>query len=167
MAKAEYFMNVYGERQMTLVSGQGCVVTEENGKEYIDFLAGVAVNTLGYNHPALTQAVCGQMRTLHHVSNHFYTDIQDRLCERLCKETGMAKAFLCSTGTEAIEGAIKLARRYSTKRKIICLEGGFHGRTLGALAATGTAKYQEPFAPMLPGFVHIPFGDLAALEAEA
>jgi len=169
MAKAEYFMNVYGARQMTLATGTGCIVTDENGKEYIDFLAGVAVNALGYGHPALVEAVCGQMRTLHHVSNHFYTDIQDRLCERLCKESGMSKAFLASSGTEAIEGAIKLARRRGegARTKIICLEGGFHGRTMGALAATGTVKYQAPFAPMPSGFAHVPFGDLEALEAAA
>ncbi|MCL2433734.1 MAG: acetylornithine/succinylornithine family transaminase, partial [Clostridia bacterium] len=160
------------QRQMTLASGNGCVVTDNNGMKYVDYLAGVAVNALGYNHPALVAAVTEQMQTLHHVSNHFYTDIQDRLCERLCGETGMAKAFLCNSGTEAIEGAIKLARKCGNseggkRHKIICLEGAFHGRSLGALAATGTVKYQEPFAPMLPGFAHVPFGDLAALEAEA
>jgi len=170
---AAVYMNTFGQRALTFTHGQGALLYDENGKEYIDFLAGIAVNALGYGHPHWVQAVADQAQKLAHVSNFFYNEPQTTLAERLTVACGMDKAFFCNSGAEANEGAIKLARRYGAthfekpRYKVISLSESFHGRTLASLAATGQQKYQAPFAPLPEGFVQVPRGDLRALADQA
>ena len=163
-----HFMGVFGTRQATLTHGEGCVVWDEDGKSYLDFVAGIAVNALGHAHPAWVEALAKQAATLGHVSNLYYTPVQAKLAADLTAATGCSKVFFGNSGAEANEGAIKLARRWGALNKpaatdIISLDGSFHGRTLGTLSATGQPKYQMPFQPLVPGFVQIPAGDVAAL----
>jgi len=166
-------MNVFGTPQRVLVRGAGCLVWDADGKEYLDLLGGIAVNALGHAHPFVTSVIASQLATLGHVSNFFTSPTQVALAEKLLElahAPAGSKVFFSNSGTEANEAAFKLARRNTgtgdTKRtKIIALEGAFHGRTMGALALTAKEAYRAPFEPLPGGVVHIPFGDVAALEA--
>ena len=165
-----YIINTYGQRKLALVRGEGARVWDAEGKEYLDFFAGIAVCNLGHCHPKVTEAICNQARTLVHVSNLYYIEPQVRLAELLSRHCFAEKWFFCNSGTEANEAAIKLARRYWTvkgtpKPGIITAEHSFHGRTLGAITATGQPKYHYGFEPLLPDVHYVPYSDIAALEA--
>jgi acetylornithine/N-succinyldiaminopimelate aminotransferase len=159
-------MNTFGPPKLTLVRGEGAHVWDDQGKEYVDLLGGIAVNALGHGHPALVGAVTDQLRTLGHISNFFTSPAQVELAERLVAllDAGPAKVFLTNSGTEANEAAFKLTRR-TGRTHVVAAEGGFHGRTMGALALTSKEAYRTPFAP-LPGEVtFVPYGDAEALAA--
>lgn len=159
-------MNTFGPPALALARGEGAHVWDTDGKEYVDLLAGIAVNALGHAHPALVEAVTTQLRTLGHVSNFFATEPQVSLAERLVGLLGWteARVFFSNSGAEANEAAFKLTRR-TGRTRIVAAEGSFHGRTMGALALTSKAAYREPFEP-LPGEVtFVPYDDVAALEA--
>lgn len=168
---SRYLMNTYSRLPLTLERGQGCLVYDAEGREYLDCVAGIAVNILGHAHPDIVEAITRQARQLIHTSNLFYTEPQTRLAERLVTHSFADKVFFCNSGTEANEAAIKLARRYSIKTfgpkriEILTMLNSFHGRTLASLTATGQPALQEGFGPMVPGFRYIPFNDLEALEA--
>ncbi|GAB2692951.1 acetylornithine transaminase [Nocardia thraciensis] len=159
-------MNNYGIPKVALERGAGAVVYDADGKRYLDFLGGIAVNSLGHAHPAILEAVCGQLGTLGHVSNLYASEPVIELAERLLAHfgNGSGKAFFCNSGTEANEAAFKIAR-LTGRRKIIACDEAFHGRTMGALALTGQASKRAPFEPMPPGVVHIPYGDSLALAS--
>jgi acetylornithine aminotransferase len=160
-------MNTFGPPQRVLVRGEGCYVWDADGNRYLDLLAGLAVNALGHAHPFLVSAVTAQLATLGHVSNFFATAPQVALAERLLDLLGApdgSRVFLTNSGTEANEAAFKLARR-TGRTGMVAAEGGFHGRTMGALALTHKPAYREPFEPLPGGVVHVPFGDVAALAA--
>ncbi|GAA1881525.1 acetylornithine transaminase [Pseudonocardia ailaonensis] len=159
-------MNNYGTPPLTLVRGEGAVVWDSEGREYVDLLAGIAVNSLGYAHPALVEAVTRQVSTLQHTTNLFINEPALQLAEKLTALIGQdsARALFCNSGAEANEAAFKIARR-TGRPTIIACEGAFHGRTMGSLALTGQPAKRTPFEPMPPGVEHIPFGDVAALEA--
>ena len=163
----QVFIGTYSRYPATMVKGAGCLLTDADGNEYLDFLAGIAVCGLGHCHPAVTAAICRQAGELVHVSNLYYTEAQTELAELLTANSFADRVFLVNSGAEANEAAIKLARiRAGEGRyRIISLAGSFHGRTLATVAATGQAKFQKGFEPMPEGFAHAPFGDLAALEA--
>ena len=161
----------YPERPLTLVRGVGCTVWDEDGNAYLDLVGGLAVNSLGYGHPAAVQALAEQAAVLGHVSNLFYSEPMVALAERLCELSGQDRAFFCNSGAEAVEAAIKLARRVGrarggpAKHRIVCVEGAFHGRTLATLAAGWSAAKREPFEPVPAGFEHVARNDLKALAA--
>jgi acetylornithine/N-succinyldiaminopimelate aminotransferase len=156
---------------MIVVHGRGSELWDAAGKRYLDLYAGIAVTTLGHAHPRLAAAIAEQAGRLIHVSNYFYNEPNVRLAERLTHLCGMDRAFFCNSGTEAIEAMLKLARRHfyargqESRYRIIAFENSFHGRTLGALAATGQPKYRDGFGP-LPGVTHVAYGDAAAVRAE-
>ncbi|BDE59486.1 acetylornithine transaminase [Prescottella equi] len=164
-------MNTYGVPRVALVRGEGAVVTDADGKRYLDLLAGIAVNILGHAHPAIVEAVTTQLSTLGHVSNLYASEPAVALAEYLLMQLGVGdnagsvtgRVFLCNSGTEANEAAFKLARA-TGRPKIIAAEKAFHGRTMGALALTGQPDKRAPFEPMPPGVEHIPYGDLKALD---
>lgn len=163
-------LGVFGTPQRVLVRGAGCLVWDADGKQYLDLLGGIAVNALGHAHPFVTSVISSQLATLGHVSNFFTSPTQVALAERLVQLAHApkgSKVFFANSGTEAVEAAFKLARRNSTasRTRILALEGGFHGRTMGALALTSKQAYREPFEPLPGGVEHLPFGDLDALEA--
>jgi acetylornithine/N-succinyldiaminopimelate aminotransferase len=167
-AKAS-LMDTYQRQPITLRSGNGVWVTAEDGREYLDLVAGIAVNVLGHNHPALHQAIAEQAGTLMHTSNLYYTAPQLELAELLIESAFPSRVFFCNSGAEANEGAIKLARKWGKLHRdgahvIVCAQGAFHGRTMGALAATANPRYRKQFEPLPKGFVHVPYDDLAALE---
>ncbi|WP_040807596.1 acetylornithine transaminase [Nocardia concava] len=159
-------MNNYGTPKVALVRGAGAVVYDADGKRYLDFLGGIAVNSLGHAHPAILAAVTQQLGTLGHVSNLYASEPVIELAERLLAHfgDGHGKAFFCNSGTEANEAAFKMAR-LTGKTKIIACEEAFHGRTMGALALTGQPSKRTPFEPMPAGVVHVPYGDAMALAA--
>jgi acetylornithine/N-succinyldiaminopimelate aminotransferase len=160
------FIGTYARYPAAMVKGAGCRLTDADGKEYLDFMAGIAVCSLGHGHPKVTEAICRQAAELVHVSNLYYTEPQIELAEMIIENTFGEKLFLCNSGAEANEAAIKLARIYSDegRYKIISLSGSFHGRTLATVAATGQPKFHDGFEPLPEGFLHAPFGDLQALE---
>ncbi|MDR8390423.1 aspartate aminotransferase family protein [Aliifodinibius sp. S!AR15-10] len=164
----QYYFNVFNRLPITLERGEGTRVWDEDGNEYIDFLAGIAVNSLGHNHPAVVKAIQEQSERLIHASNIFYYKKQAALIKKMAEVFDMDRIFLCNSGAEAVEGSIKLARRYAAKNgkngEIITMENGFHGRTIATISM-GMKKYQEGFDPMLGGFKEIPFNDIEALEA--
>jgi acetylornithine/N-succinyldiaminopimelate aminotransferase len=161
----------YPPRPLGLVRGEGCWVWDEDGNRYLDLIAGIAVVTLGHGHPAPTRALAEQAAVLGHVSNLYWTEPGIALAERLCALAGMQRAFFCNSGAEANEAAIKLMRRHgretggASKHRIVCLEGAFHGRTLGALQATWAQPKKIPFEPLPAGFEHVPRDDPEALTA--
>jgi len=160
-------MNNYGTPPLALVRGAGAEVWDADGRRYLDLLAGIAVNALGHAHPAVVAAVSGQVATLGHTSNLYMSERPIELAERLLDllgATGAGRVLLCSSGTEAVEAAFKIARR-TGRPKMIAAAGAFHGRTMGALALTGQPAKRTPFEPMPPGVTHVPFGDVAALDA--
>src|SRR5271157_4092004 len=165
-----YVFNTYTRTPIMLVEGKGCRVRDSKGREYLDFIAGLAACALGHGHAGLAEAICEQARKLIHVSNLFHIEPQIRLAQVLVENSFADKAFFCNSGAEANEGAIKLARKYFHDRgeherfQILTMEGSFHGRTLATLAATGQTKYRRGFEPEVQGFSHVPFGDIKALE---
>lgn len=161
------FIGTYLRYPAAMVSGSGCVLTDADGKEYLDFLSGIAVCSLGHCHPAVTEAVQAQVEKLVHVSNLYYTEPQTKLAELLVENSFGDKVFMANSGAEANEAAIKLARIASAqgRHEILTLTGSFHGRTLATVAATGQPKFHQGFEPLPPGFKHVEFGDLAALES--
>jgi acetylornithine aminotransferase len=163
-------MNTYGRQPVAFAYGEGCHLTDTNGKVYLDALAGIAVNTLGHNHPALTSALARQANRLIHVSNVYQIPEQEALATLLAERSGLTEAFFCNSGCEANEAAIKLARLYGRRRgvdrpRILVMEGAFHGRTLATLSATGNEKVQKGFEPLVDGFVRVPYNDLDAIRA--
>jgi acetylornithine aminotransferase/acetylornithine/N-succinyldiaminopimelate aminotransferase len=160
------FIGTYSRFPAAMVKGRGCRLWDDDGREYLDFLAGIAVCSLGHCHPAVTEAVCRQAGELMHVSNLFHTKPQIRLAELLCAHTFADRVFMANSGAEANEAAIKLARIHSGpgRYEIISLSGSFHGRTLATVAATGQPKFHEGFEPLPEGFIHADFGDPAELE---
>ncbi len=164
---AAALMPTYGTPSRVLVRGEGCRVWDEDGRAYLDLLAGIAVNTLGHAHPAIVQAVSRQLATLGHVSNFFTTPAQVELAERLLALLGApegSRVFFANSGAEANEAAFKLSRR-TGRTTVVAAVGGFHGRTMGALALTGKAAAREGFEPLPGGVVHVPYGDPEALRA--
>ena len=160
-------LGVFGTPRAVLTHGEGCYVWDADGARYLDLLAGIAVNVLGHAHPALVAAVSAQAARLVHVSNFFTTSAQVELAERLLEVAGApsgSAVFFANSGTEAVEAAVKLSRR-TGRTRIVAAEGGFHGRTTGALALTHKPAYREPFEPLLPDVTHVPYGDEAALRA--
>jgi len=167
----EYVMSTYGRFPLALVRGEGSRVWDAEGREYLDFVAGIATCTLGHAHPALVEAVTNQIKTLHHVSNLYYIPQQGQLAQWLVEHSCADKVFFCNSGAEANEGAIKLARKYAhtvlgiQEPVIITAHASFHGRTLATITATGQPKYQQNFDPLMPGFQYVPYNDIPALEA--
>lgn len=160
-------MDNYGVPRVALVRGEGAVLTDADGKQYLDLLAGIAVNILGHAHPAVIEAVTGQLSTLGHTSNLYATEPGIALAEQLLAHLGAGatgRVFLCNSGTEANEAAFKIAR-LTGRPNIVAAEKSFHGRTMGALALTGQPDKRTPFEPMPAGVQHVPYGDVAALEA--
>ncbi|QNG18663.1 acetylornithine transaminase [Rhodococcus triatomae] len=158
-------MDNYGVPKVALARGEGAVLTDVDGRNYLDLLGGIAVNILGHGHPAVVEAVTRQLATLGHVSNLYASEPVVTLAERLLALLGApGRAFFCNSGTEANEAAFKLAR-LTGRPKIIAAQNAFHGRTMGALALTGQPDKRVPFEPMPPGVEHVPYGDVAALEA--
>lgn len=165
-----YYMPVFARYPLVLTHGEGPYVYDADGKKYIDYLGGIAVNVLGHAHPALVKAISEQAGRMIHCSNLYYTEAQAVLAEKLVKLSGLGKTFLANSGAEANEGAIKLARKYTTqndpeKNEIITAWHSFHGRTLATLTATAQPKYQQGFGPLPQGFKYATYNDLAALEA--
>jgi acetylornithine aminotransferase len=164
-------MKTYGRYPIVPVRGAGCRLWDADGKEYLDFLAGVAVNNLGHCHPKVVQAIQEQAARLIHCSNYYHIPSQIELAELLCSHSFADRAFFCNSGAEANEAAIKLARKYSRETygperfTIITAAESFHGRTMATVSATGQAKVQRFFDPLLHGFAHVPFNDAAAIEA--
>ena len=157
--------NNYGKPAITLVKGKGIVVTDADGKSYLDFLGGIATSILGHAHPAIVKAVTKQVSTLSHVSNFYAHPNAIALAEKLTKMTGdkNAKVFFCQSGAEANEAALKLSRR-TGKVRIVAAQGAFHGRTMGALSLTGQPSKREPFLPLIKGVKHVPYGDIDAMR---
>ena len=169
--KAEnYVLSTYNRFPISLVKGEGSYVWDADGKEYVDFVSGIAVCALGHSNPSLVKAITEQAQQLWHISNLYYNEPQVLLAEKLISLTGLGKVFFCNSGAEANEAAIKLVRKYfyrhneAGRNEIISFNKSFHGRTMGALAATGQAKYHEGFAPMVAGFAYADYNDLSSVE---
>lgn len=167
---SKYYMPVFSRYPLVLSHGEGPYVYDTEGKRYIDFLAGIAVNVLGHAHPVLVKAICEQANRLIHCSNLYYTEPQVRLIEKLAYLSGLDRVFIANSGAEANEGAMKLARKYGKmknpdKFEIVTAEHSFHGRTLATLTATGQPKYREGYEPLPGGFQYVPFNDKKALAA--
>ncbi len=171
-AESRLLLPTYDRKRVLFRRGQGCYLYDERGRRYLDLLTGIGVNALGYNHPAIRRTLREQAVRLVHVSNLFYHDYQAALAERLTRLSGLDRAFFCNSGSEAMEGALKLARAYARLQgkkgrpawRVLAMDNSFHGRTFGALAATGTRKYREPFEPLMPGVRFVAFNDVADLE---
>lgn len=166
----KYYLPVFGRYQMVMDHGQGCRVWDNEGNEYIDAFAGIAVNSLGYNHPVLVKAIAEQATKVMHCSNLYYTEIQAKALRLVAEATGMDRIFFANCGAEGNEGAMKLARKHGvakspTKYKIISADESFHGRTFDTLAATGHDYYHVGYGPLSPGHVLVPYADIEALEA--
>ncbi len=166
----KYLMQTGRRLPVTFVRGQGCLVYDDAGREYLDLVAGIAVNLLGHSHPEVAAAVAGQAKTLIHTSNLYYTQPQVELARRLVELSFPSRVFLCNSGAEANEAAIKIARKWGARNRsgafqIITTLGSFHGRTLATVTAGGQPKYSDPFKPLPDGFVHVPYNDLEAIKA--
>ena len=167
----ESVMATYGRFPLALERGQGSQVWDTNGKEYLDFVAGIATCTLGHAHPVMIETATQQMQKLHHVSNLYYIPEQGELAKWLVEHSCADRVFFCNSGAEANEGAIKLARKYAhtvlgiKQPVILTAHASFHGRTLATITATGQPKYQQNFDPLMPGFQYVPYNDIAAIEA--
>lgn len=164
-------MNTYGRFDVIFEKGKGTKVYDVNGKEYLDFVAGVAVNCLGHSHPAIAKTLAAQGEKLMHISNLYWNTEQIALAEKLVSHSDHHQVFFCNSGTEAVETALKLARKCgklkggSSKNQIIYMNNSFHGRTMGALAVTGQEKYQKDFMPLMTGLKSVPFNDIEKLKA--
>lgn len=162
---SQYIMNTYNRYPICFVKGKGCYLEDDKGKQYLDLVAGIAVNNLGYAHPKVIQAINEQAEELVHISNLYWSKPQIELAKRLCEASNLDKVFFCNSGAEANESAIKLARKWGGNRKhIISLKKSFHGRTMGALTATGQEKYQKSFMPLIEGFSYVDANDLDMLK---
>ncbi len=168
-------LHTYDRVPVVFARGRGVYLYDTDGRRYLDFLSGIGVNALGHGHPALRKAIARQAGKVVHLSNLFYHPLQAELAARLTAISGLDRAFFCNSGTEAWEGALKLARSYArlTARnghrprwRVLALEGSFHGRTLGSLATTGQPKYRDPFAPLVPGVEFVRFNDVADLKSK-
>ncbi len=159
-------MNTYNRFDVEFIKGKGTILYDNKGYEYLDFVSGVAVNCLGHSHPAISKTLREQGEKLIHISNLFYNDKQNALAEKLAELSDHQKVFFCNSGTEAVEGAIKIARKFGKakggedKNKIIYMKNSFHGRTMGALSITGQPKYQSPFKPLIGGTIEAEFNNL-------
>jgi len=155
----------YGTPNLAIVSGKGCILTDVDGRKYLDFLGGIATNVLGQAHPAVVSAVTHQIKTLGHVSNFYSHPGVIELSEELQKLSGdkNARVFFCNSGAEANEAALKLSRK-TGRAKVVAAQGAFHGRTMGALSLTGQESKRAPFTPLVPGVVHVPYGDIEAMK---
>ncbi len=168
-ASSPHVMNTYGRVPIAMSHGQGVRVWDVNGKQYLDALAGIAVNTLGHNHPRLVPALQDQLAKIIHCSNYYHVPGQETLAAKLVELSGMSSVFFCSTGLEANEAAIKLARKYGHDRgierpEIVVYEKAFHGRSIATLSATGNEKVQKGFGPLVEGFIRVPLNDMDALR---
>ena len=168
-AASPHVMNTYGRVPIALSHGQGCRVWDVNGREYLDALAGIAVNTLGHNHPKLVPALQDQIAKIIHSSNYYHVPNQEKLAAKLVELSGMTNVFFCSTGLEANEAALKLARKFGHDKgierpEIVVYENAFHGRSIATLSATGNPKVQAGFGPLVEGFIRVPLNDMAALR---
>jgi acetylornithine/N-succinyldiaminopimelate aminotransferase len=173
--EARHLMNTYRRPPVVFVRGKGCYLYDERGREYLDFLGGIAVNALGYSHPRIVKTIRREAAQAIHLSNLFHNPYQGPLARKLAEWSGLDRVFFTNSGTEAIEGALKIARAYARARtkngratptRVLALTNSFHGRTFGALAITYPAKYREPFAPLMPGADFVRFNDVADLEAK-
>ncbi|MCC7151962.1 MAG: aspartate aminotransferase family protein [Rubrivivax sp.] len=167
-----HVMSTYARLPLALSHGQGCRVWDTRGRRYLDALAGIAVSTLGHNHPRLVPALQDQIARIIHCSNYYEVPLQEQLAARLCELSGLESVFFCSTGLEANEAAIKLARKFGHQKgiqrpEIIVCEKAFHGRSIATLSATANPKIQEGFGPLVEGFVRVPLNDVAAAESVA
>jgi predicted acetylornithine/succinylornithine family transaminase len=163
----KYIMHTYNRFPITLAAGKGMYVYDENGKEYLDFVAGIAVNCLGHNHPRLVKAITEQAARIIHISNLYWTEPQVSLARKLCENGSLDKVFFCNSGAESIEAALKLARRYGSRtgrQEIITMNHSFHGRTFAAVTATGQTHYQENFGDMFPHIKYADFNDIDSLK---
>lgn len=165
----EHYLAVFQRYPIVLSHGKGAYLYDTEGKQYLDFLAGIAVNVVGHGHAGLVKAIADQAAKLIHCSNLYYTEVQAEVAQKLAEKSGLDRVFLANSGAEANEGAIKLARKYGkkineNKYEIITAEHSFHGRTYATLTATGQPKYHKGFEPMLPGFSYVPYNDTKALE---
>lgn len=165
-------MHTYSRYPLVFDRGEGVYLYDENGKKYLDFVAGIAVNDLGYNDEGLNKALEEQMHKLYHVSNLYYTKANVEAAKTLVDNSALDRVFFCNSGAEATEAALKLSRLYAYKfrnkeTKIIAMKNSFHGRTFGSITATGQLKYQKGLGPILPDVVHVPFMDFEAIEKEA
>jgi acetylornithine aminotransferase len=163
-------MNTYGRLTLALSHGQGCRVWDVNGREYLDALGGIAVNTLGHNHPKLVAALQDQVTKLIHTSNYYHVPLQEELASLLVERSGMTNVFFCSTGLEANEAALKLARKFGHDKgierpEIVVYEKAFHGRSIATLSATGNPKVQAGFGPLVEGFIRVPINNIEQLKA--
>jgi acetylornithine/N-succinyldiaminopimelate aminotransferase len=174
-AEAKLLLSTYERSPVLFTGGEGVHIVDENGTKYLDLLSGIGVNALGYGHPAIEAAIAKQSRALIHCSNLFFHEGQAELALRLTERTGLDRAFFTNSGTEAWEGALKLARAYAglkrsegkpIGKKFLALEQSFHGRTFGSVSTTYKAKYREPFGPVVPGVEFVRFNDVADLRAE-
>jgi predicted acetylornithine/succinylornithine family transaminase len=164
--------NNYRQAPIVLARGEGCVLFDVDGRRYLDMTAGIAVCVLGHGHPGLADAIAAQARRLMHVSNLFFNDMQLQLADALSRRAFRGRVFFCNSGTEANEAALKLARRYQIvargqpeRTELVAFEGGFHGRTMGALSVTGQPKYRDGFGPLITPVRFVPFGDIAGARA--
>ena len=167
---AKVHMTNYRRMPVTVVRGEGTRVWDTEGREYLDFIQGVAVNSLGHANPGLADVIAKQAHTLMATSNLFYTEERTRLAELLVQHSVLDRVFFCNSGAEAVEGAIKIARKWGIQHRsgayeIISTHNSFHGRTLAAVAATGTPHYREPFGPLMPGFVFVDYNDVDQIKA--
>jgi len=167
-----HVLNTYGRLPIALSHGRGCRVWDTTGKAYLDALGGIAVNTLGHGHPKLVPALQAQIAQLIHCSNYYQVPLQETLAAKLCELSGLSGAFFCSSGLEANEAALKIARKFGHDKgidrpEIIVYEHAFHGRSIATLSATGNAKVQAGFGPLVEGFVRVPLNDLPAVQAVA
>jgi len=165
----QYFLPTSKRAPVTLVRGEGTRVWDENGREYLDFVAGIASVSLGHCHPEVVGAITRQASQLMLPSNNYYSIPQIKLAQLLCESSGMDKLFMCNSGAEAVEGCIKIARKWGKEKRdgayeIIVAEDAFHGRTMATVSAAGNEKYRAPFAPLLDGFVRVPFNDIEAIK---
>jgi acetylornithine/N-succinyldiaminopimelate aminotransferase len=165
----KYFLPTSKRLPITLVRGEGTRVWDLDGREYLDFVAGIAAVSLGHCHPEIVKAIERQSMELMHTSNYYYTIPQVKLAKLLCESSGLDKVFFCNSGAEAVEGLLKIARKWGKEQRdgayeIIVAEEAFHGRTIATVTAAGNEKYRAPFAPLLEGFVRVPFNDIAAIK---
>ncbi len=169
--ESKYVVQTYRRTPIVLVRGKGARVFDEEGREYLDLLAGIGVGALGHGHEGLAQAIAEQSREMIHCSNLFFHPLQGQVAERLAKLSGLSRAFFCNSGAEAVEACLKFARRYwytkgdAKRTEILAMEGAFHGRTYGALSVTWDEHYRAPFAPLLPNITFVPVNDRAKLRA--
>ena len=168
-AASPHVMNTYGRVPIALQRGQGCRVWDVNGKEYLDALGGIAVNTLGHNHARLVPALQHQLTQLIHTSNYYHVPLQEQLAAKLVELSGMQNVFFCNSGLEANEAALKIARKYGhdkgiDKPEVVVYEKAFHGRSIATLSATGNPKVQAGFGPLVEGFIRVPQNDIEALR---